>query len=162
MDIVEDILEHHGIKGMKWGVRRTRQQLSNPTEVKIVAKPGRAIVTTGGRRNPTHDEAKEAAIARQKAKTSGLQALSNKEIQTIVTRMNLENQYAKLNPRKKRRGEDFVKELISDAAPNIALSGAKWYFEDSNDYRVQMGLKVAEGVVNARNNSQQGGKKKKK
>lgn len=156
-------LQHHGIKGMKWGVRRTREQLSNPTPVKIIAKPGQAIVTKGGKRAPTHDEAKAAAIARQKAKSSGLQSLSNKEIQTIVTRMDLEQRYAKLNPEKKKRGAEFIESLIEDAqvaVPELALVGAKNYFRDTNDYRVKMGLKVAESVIERR--SEQAGKQKKK
>lgn len=169
METTKDILEHYGIKGMRWGVRRTQEQLKNPTPVKITSKPGMPIVTRGGKRIPTHDEAKEAAIARQKAKSSGLQALSNKEIQTIVTRMNLEQQYAKLNPTTKSIGRRFVDSALEDAkgatravVPQLALVGAKNYFGDSEDYRVRVGLQVAEGLVNSRSERQNSKNKKKK
>ena len=31
MSIEEDILEHFGVKGMRWGVRRSRAELDEPS-----------------------------------------------------------------------------------------------------------------------------------
>ena len=71
-------LEHIGVKGMKWGVRKARK-----------AERVRATSST---------DARVAGDALAKAKKSGLHTLSNAELQSMVTRMNLEQQYSRLKP----------------------------------------------------------------
>lgn len=92
-------LEHYGTKGMKWGVRRENN--AGPTQVEFKQKtPGsrvRVKTTKGGGQAPSHD-AVQAKVFRQTAKKSGPQTLSNKELQALVTRLNLEKQYAQLTP----------------------------------------------------------------
>jgi hypothetical protein len=87
-------LEHHGIKGQKWGVRRANS--SGPMEVTTRAKPGKMVKAKGGTGHPAHEDAVKAAISRQKAKKSTTDALSSKELQDLVLRMNLEQQYSRL------------------------------------------------------------------
>lgn len=72
METVEDVLAHFGIKGMKWGTRRSKAEL--------------------------HPDATRAHAARKKAKKHGSSSLSNEELQTLITRMNLEQQYSRLVP----------------------------------------------------------------
>jgi hypothetical protein len=72
---VEGILAHFGVKGMRWGVRRSRSQLD------------------GG-----SDDHKNAVAARTKAKKGGTKSLSNKELQDLINRMNLEQQYKRVVP----------------------------------------------------------------
>lgn len=88
---VADLL-HYGTKGMKWGKRKDR----SPTEVTVSrTKKGRAR-TEGGKNQPTHDDAVAAKVAAQKAKKSGLGALSNQELRTLAIRVNLEKQVNQL------------------------------------------------------------------
>ncbi len=81
--VIEEILEHFGTKGMKWGVRKNN-----------VAKQGPA------------DDAKGAHKAFVKAKVSGVEALSNKELSTLNNRLNLEQNFQRLsyNPSKLQKG----------------------------------------------------------
>ena len=72
----EEFFEHFGVKGMKWGVRRG----------------------AGASNSPTSKDAAKASKFQQVAKKSGTRALSNEELQTLVTRMNLEQQYNRLKP----------------------------------------------------------------
>ena len=123
METLDEVLAHYGVRGMRWGVRRSAAELSGPQPVTIDAKPGKKIQTSGGKGQPVSDDAKLAAVYRQKAKASGPQSLSNAEMQTIVTRMNLEQQYMKLNPKQVSLGEKFLK----DYAPILALEGGKQY-----------------------------------
>lgn len=72
MNQAENILKHFGVKGMRWGLRRT------PAEI--------------------HGDHAVADAARKKAKKHGTKALSNKELQDLITRANLEQQYSRLVP----------------------------------------------------------------
>ena len=89
----ENILAHYGVKGMKWGRRRSRSQIdANSSE-----------------------DAKTAAAASAKVKSSGTNSLSNKELQGLITRKNLEKQYKTLSGNKgaAQRGADLLKWAVS-------------------------------------------------
>lgn len=107
-------LSHHGIKGMRWGVRR--KAIGSDQEVVVRTTPSKfskknKIKTTGGKSLPPSDDAVRSAINSQKAKKSGTTALSNKELQDLVTRMNLEQQFSRLqaNP-----PDTAVRRLVRD------------------------------------------------
>jgi hypothetical protein len=89
---LDKVLEHHGIKGMKWGVRRTRAQLDAASEdFKTVSTHRSTIKEAGG----TH-------------------VLSNQELQTVITRLNLEQQYSRLTaqPSTLQKGQKAIKEVL--------------------------------------------------
>jgi 2'-5' RNA ligase len=96
-----DVLKHHGVKGMRWGVRR-----------KNVGSADEKVVST---------DAAKAAGARDKAKKQGKQALSNEEMQALVTRMNLEKQLSSLTPpTRAQKGAKFVGNLLVNAGKQQA------------------------------------------
>ena len=70
-------LEHFGVKGMRWGVRR---------------KSG-----------PPSGDAKTADKLSQKVKAGGTKTLTNKQLKQYVERMRLEKQYKELAPESTRR-----------------------------------------------------------
>lgn len=71
---LDNIVEHYGTKGMKWGVRKRRVPKQGPS-----------------------DDAKTAHRALVKAKTSGPEALTNKELNLLNNRLNLEQNYERLS-----------------------------------------------------------------
>lgn len=73
--VAEDFLKHYGVKGMRWGVRKKSD------------------------RESASDDAVRTKGLNQRARESGRDALSNKELQDAITRMNLEQQYDRLKPR---------------------------------------------------------------
>jgi hypothetical protein len=75
----DDFLAHYGVKGMKWGSRRAAQ----------LSKEG-----------PSKD-AQTALDLRARAKRSKPKALSNKELQEAINRMNLEQQFKRLSVNEK-------------------------------------------------------------
>jgi|SRR5262245_15864714 len=101
---VDEFLAHYGVKGMHWGVRRNRPSgggSSNPsTATKPKPKPRQSADATAAKK------------LKEKSKHGGADSLSNKELQTLVTRMNLEKQYSKLNEGDVSKGKKFFDEFI--------------------------------------------------
>jgi len=98
----ENFLSHFGVKGMRWGVRRTRAQIDADSEDVTKVKTAKAVISKNrGSTDP----------------------LSNKELQDVVTRMNLEQQYSRLSARPSKP----------------AVVGR----------RLQTGMKVVNGVLSA-------------
>jgi hypothetical protein len=112
-DPVNEFLEHHGVKGMKWGVTKSGDTSSTSTktshlrrsakEVTVTQKPGRFVRTSGGQRQTASSDAIKVAAARQVAKKSTTDSLTNKQMADAVSRMNLEKQFSKLSKEADRR-----------------------------------------------------------
>ena len=113
-DPVDDFLAHYGVKGMKWGVRKSESGSSPVPVTATQKKPGKFVTTKGGEKHPAHEDAVKAVVARQKAKGSTTDALSNAELQAAVTRMNLEAQFKRLDQENDRRskGKRFIAGLL--------------------------------------------------
>ena len=118
-NVVDDILTHHGVKGMKWGVRRERS--SSVT----VSDKRKKIKTSGGSGHPAHPDAVRARTFGQVGKKSGLKALSNQELQTYASRLQLEQNVKRLNYNDMSRGKKFVANLTGKNANRAVETGLK-------------------------------------
>lgn len=88
---VDAYLEHWGIPGMKWGIRRA------------VGPSGRV---SGGGKAPKGSEDYQKARALKK---KGYKNLSDQELKALTTRMNLERNFRDLKSSDAQKGLDFVK-----------------------------------------------------
>lgn len=79
----KDYLAHFGVKGMKWGRRkRGKDATSNARDI--------------SKETDSDDFTRTAAVA-IKAKSSGTRSLSNRELRDLVDRINLEQNFARVN-----------------------------------------------------------------
>lgn len=85
MGKAEEVLEHHGIKGQKWGIRHD-------------PRTGRVSV-----------DHRTVADLRKRPPPS----LTNRQLQTVNTRLGLEQNFNRLNPGKIKRGESHIKAVIA-------------------------------------------------
>lgn len=108
-EIVEKILEHHGVKGQKWGVRR--KATVGAQEV-VVSDKRKKIKTSGGAGRPAHADAVVSRAHAQVARKSGLKALSNKDLETYNRRLNLEQNAKRLMYESSSPPRKFVLSLL--------------------------------------------------
>lgn len=116
---IDDILEHHGIKGMKWGVRRSR-----PSAVTVSDK-GKKLKTSGGHGRPATESAVRARVTAQVAKKSGVKALTDQELRDYANRIQLEQNVSRLMYNEKSRGAKFVDNMLGRQGSQLANEAAK-------------------------------------
>lgn len=111
----EEFLEHFGVKGMRWGVRRKR------------GSDGRVGGDSSGSKGSDGDSGKSkdsggGSRSKGSGGTSKAQKLSTKELQEAVNRMNLENQYNKLSSDRAKKdktiGQKFASKVL-DIGANV-------------------------------------------
>lgn len=110
-------LQHYGVKGMKWGVRKARDSISESRKERSAAKKA-----------PVSSDHEAATAARKKASRGGLSKLSNKELQEAITRMNLESQYKTLkekNPTPQQAAMNYGKKIALSVAQDMAKTTMK-------------------------------------
>ena len=119
----ENQLQHFGVKGMRWGVRKRKDVgIAEVTVLNDLKRtPTARIVTKKGAGITASDDAARAAGYKQVAKKSGTNALDNKQLQELVTRMNLEQKYSKLQQKQKSKA---AKKIIGDMLLNIGKQQA--------------------------------------
>lgn len=88
-----EFLEHYGVKGMRWGVRNDIPASRSSHDYKS---------TKHLRNRRTHE-------------------LTNKQLKTINERINLEQNYNRLNPTKVKKGHAAVKGFLTALATGVTL-----------------------------------------
>lgn len=98
-------LQHWGIKGMRWGVRRTKAQLA------------RARSSGKSNTDDSHEDYKKAHDSKS------VRSMSNQELKDRNNRLQMEKQYKQLT-KKTNKGAAVVKGLIAAAGTISAAKGA--------------------------------------
>ena len=102
-------LYHHGVKGMKWGVRRTKAQLGHKVS-KFVKKTKKSVDAA--------IEKKKAKDAEKKKASRSIHELSDAELKERINRLTLErnaldlqSQINRLSPQKISAGQKFAEKM---------------------------------------------------
>lgn len=146
VDIEADLIAHYGVKGMKWGVRKSKNGQGQtvvsigkdrkPQKVQtnvVKVGPRSTIVTTKGGHAKVHPDAVRAKAAAQKRRRSGTDTLSNKELKALADRLTLETRIdemnKKSNEKRKKRGRKWIDNMpdnhFDDAATNATVGTIK-------------------------------------
>lgn len=126
-------LYHHGIKGMRWGVRRYQNKDGSltPAGQKRRAKLEGELEKLGGNKK-TGDSDSGASV-----RTKSVSEMSNKELQEYTTRMQLEKNYydaqrnlaSSLPPKKVSMGEQLAKKAMNEVIMPAAMNAGKSYLD---------------------------------
>jgi len=93
---------HYGVKGMQWGVRKDKGGGSTSGSHEKVPPPKSEDARTA--------QAHKALVKEYKT----TDVLTNKQLQEYVTRVNLEQQYSRLNKGQISPGAKFAQDMLKD------------------------------------------------
>lgn len=163
---------HYGVKGMKWGVRKSDRfsklgSMANrlrrgdrSSDQRIETESGSIVTSKKGKvkrvelNDQTLNESRtisadkrQAVLTERKIREGSLDSISNKDLQALITRKNLEAQYTSLVSRESENGlaslgksvvKDVGRDYMRQVIKTTVSETAKSYFkEDSgnNPYR---------------------------
>lgn len=102
----EEFLQHYGVKGMKWGVRRSQAELDR----------------AAGRRS---SRGRLGSSSRRRKKRSSAPSASSMDDQTLrkrINRLKMEKEYSELTSRDTSKGKQFAKKALTAAGTAVAVS----------------------------------------
>jgi hypothetical protein len=111
----EEFIDHHGVKGQKWGIRNRKNR------VKV----------------PSSSEHKKAAALRKKP----VHSLTNEQLKELNTRGNLERQHSQLNPSKVASGKKRAEYILGTVA--LGAVAYNMFHSPAGQAAISLGKKAA-------------------
>lgn len=127
MENNNEVLLHYGVKGMKWGVRRSASELGNYIRKRKIAKKRQQALEKA---RETRAKNRAAEADRQKKLEAGRlspKKMTDKELQARIDRLDLEKKYTdaiKSNRASQSRAKRFVDKFIDAAIDKTAENAA--------------------------------------
>lgn len=102
MDKHEDVLEHYGIKGQKWGIRRFQNKDGTRTDAGKKRERSNSD-------EPAHEDYNKAHSSKS------VKNMSDAELRNRLNRLQMEKQYNQLSSNDTKKGKEFVSKTLKVA-----------------------------------------------
>ena len=123
----EKVLSHHGVRGQKWGVRRSAAQLGHPTSSgSRRGTSSSSPKSKGGKFKIKFGKRKSKSSSKITAKkTKSVHDMSDEELQKAINRKELERKYMAYNSPQKSKGKKFVETVGNKIVAPVAIDLGK-------------------------------------
>lgn len=133
VSFMDDFIKHHGVKGMRWGVRKDRygqptkkkrgydKTTANYGKTKDILNSSSSIAREGGKTIDAIDGMRERSASKKVRK--GLASMTDAELKAKVNRLNMEKQYSDLTSADRGRGSYYLGNML-DIVGSVTAIGA--------------------------------------
>jgi len=128
--VILAFLSHHGVKGQRWGVRRTKAALARASR-----REGREV----------SPEAARAKLLKKKKRKE----LTNEELKFLNERLNLERNNSQLNPTAVAQGAKKTKALV--ATLGVAVTLSNYARTPAGQFAISAGKKTVSSLLGSSN-----------
>ena len=130
MQAFNNELYHYGVINMKWGRRRYQNKdgTLTPLGKKRADKLRKQYLDLTGKKQLRGDKPKQSTQP-DKPKTKSISEMSDDELQKLINRKRLEQQYLQLSPKKVSAGKKFVDKVLLPAATEAGKKALSSYME---------------------------------
>ena len=115
---MDNELYHHGVKGMKWGVKKTPVRSSSGATRKRKSN----TLSLFKKKKTTH---KVSSANSSPAQTKSIKDMSDDELRKKIERVQLEQDYLQLDPKAVSRGKRITKRVMDDMIVPAAVDIGK-------------------------------------
>ena len=133
---MEKFLAHHGVIGMKWGIRKDRRGSGSKKR-----SSGSTVGSTSSSDKTTSAIKTATALAKDKKR---LEATADRDLQTLLTRLNMERQLKEFTQPQQTRGRRIATKIIEASGRGLLKSLTRIVddvaYKHGTEYLVKKGL----------------------
>ena len=131
--IQKDELTHYGVKGMRWGIRRSARYGPPENNKRYKIKNAKSSQLNSVRNMSTHSSNitkegvninKSIGDIKSTRRKEDLSLLSDDDLKAKINRMNLEQQYVNLNSGQISKGQSYARSTLEIAGSVLAIGSS--------------------------------------